>query len=331
MRTYKVFNKYSFEEGEYCLVPIRNEDRYQIMKWRNEQIFHLRQSDILTREKQDYYFENVINKLFEKDLPEQILFSFLKGNKCIGYGGLVHINWQDMNAEISLVLSTDFNDHFFVESWVSFLSLLKTIAFKNLNLFKIYTYAFDVRPKLYVALERSRFTEESRLKEHCFVNGSFFDVVYHSCFNQEHFISLRDASILDSRLLFEWANNKAVRESSFNTSTIKWEDHSSWFEKKIKSKETKIYIAVNKQNLPIGQIRIEACEDYWLIDYSIDESFRGNGYGKKLVQLLIRQNPLKRFQAKVRLSNIASQKVFESLNFEKNITSEEIITYKFSN
>ena len=331
MRTYKVFNKYSFKEGEYCLVPIRNEDRYQIMKWRNEQIFHLRQSDVLTREKQDYYFEYVINKLFEKDLPEQILFSFLKDNKCIGYGGLVHINWQDMNAEISLVLSTDFNDHFFVESWVSFLSLLKTIAFKDLNLNKIYTYAFDVRPKLYVALERSGFTEESRLKEHCCVNGSFCDVVFHSCFNQEHFISLRDASILDSRLLFEWANDKAVRESSFNTSTIKWKDHSSWFEKKLKSKETKIYIAVNKQNLPIGQIRIESYEDYWLIDYSIDKSFRGNGYGKKLVQLLIRLNPLKRFLAKVRLSNIASQKVFESLNFEKNITSEEIITYKFLN
>ena len=74
MRNYKNLSKQSFVEGDYTLVPLRHEDRYQIMYWRNEQIFHLRQSEPLTKEKQDWYFENVINKLFEQNLPNQILF-----------------------------------------------------------------------------------------------------------------------------------------------------------------------------------------------------------------------------------------------------------------
>lgn len=45
------------------------------MKWRNEQIYHLRQAKPLTKEDQNAYFENVVAKLFEDDHPNQILFS----------------------------------------------------------------------------------------------------------------------------------------------------------------------------------------------------------------------------------------------------------------
>ena len=329
MRSYKVLSKQYFVEGDYSLTPLRHKDRYQIMHWRNEQIIHLRQSELLTKEKQDLYFTNVIDKLFYQDLPKQILFSFLKGNECIGYGGLVHINWQDMNAEVSLVLNAEFNDHYFIETWTKYLSILKNVAFKELNLYKIFTYAFDIRPKLYKALENSGFTEESRLKEHCNIDGKFLDVVYHSCFNQYHHVSLREATHLDSELLFEWTKDIAVRHSSFNSNSINLNDHLLWFNKKLESTNTKIYIATIEQNIPIGQIRIDAFYDYWLIDYSIDKSFRGSGYGKQLVKLLIKLNPNKFFLAKVKSENIASQKVFENLNFQKINNSKNTITYKF--
>ena len=330
MRGYKVLSKQSFVEGDYSLITLRNEDRYQIMNWRNEQIFHLRQSELLTKEKQDLYFTNVIDKLFDQDLPKQILFSFLKNNECIGYGGLVHINWQDMNAEVSFVLNTEFNNRYFIATWTKYLSLLKVIAFKNLNLYKIYTYAFDVRPKLYKALEYSGFAEESRLKEHCNIDGKFLDVIYHSCFNRNHHVVLREATILDSKLLFEWTNDIAVRQSSFSSNSINLNDHLSWFDKKLKSKKTKIYIATIKHNEPIGQIRIDAFEDYWIIDYSIDKSFRGLGFAKKLVKLLIKLNHNKIFIAKVKSVNIASQKVFENLHFNKIDNLKNTITYKFT-
>ena len=100
---YKALNKQVYKSGNYTITPLRFEDRLDIMKWRNEQIYHLRQNKPLTEIDQDNYFKNVIQILFNQNLPDQILFSFLKNDVCIGYGGLVHINWTDKNAEISFI------------------------------------------------------------------------------------------------------------------------------------------------------------------------------------------------------------------------------------
>jgi hypothetical protein len=117
MNSYKALNKQVFAIDEYSIVPIRFEDRYDIMIWRNEQMYHLRQNKHLTHQEQDIYFENVISKLFKTDEPDQILFSFLKNDVCIGYGGLVHINWVDKNAEISFIMGTEFEQYHFNKFW----------------------------------------------------------------------------------------------------------------------------------------------------------------------------------------------------------------------
>ena len=56
---------------------IVNDDRFDIMKWRNEQIYHLRQKSLLTIKMQDKYFKNTISPLFNQEFPTQILFSFM--------------------------------------------------------------------------------------------------------------------------------------------------------------------------------------------------------------------------------------------------------------
>ena len=127
MSSYKVLNKQVFSSGNYSIVPIRMEDRFDIMKWRNEQIYHLRQDKLLTPENQDYYFQNVVDKLFNEDQPNQILFSFLENGECIGYGGLVHINWIDKNAEISFIMDTRLENERFVEIWNESLSLIEKV------------------------------------------------------------------------------------------------------------------------------------------------------------------------------------------------------------
>src|SRR5690606_13377372 len=106
MNYYKGLHKQVFRLGGHSIVPIRMEDRFAIMKWRNEQIYHLRQSKPLTEEDQDRYFDQVVLQLFQKEYPENMLFSYLEDDKCIGYGGLVHIKWTDKNAEISFIMDT---------------------------------------------------------------------------------------------------------------------------------------------------------------------------------------------------------------------------------
>src|SRR5690554_2387511 len=184
MNTYKALSNQLFKSGDYTLVPIRMEDRYAIMQWRNEQLYHLRQKEPLTREQQDWYFNNVVASLFDQEKPDQILFSFLKNGKCIGYGGLVHINWTDRNAEISFVMDTSLEKNHFQEYWGIYLGLIDQLAFEELKLHKIYTWAFDLRPLLYEALEANGFEKEARLRGHCLFEGRFVDVIIHSRFKQ---------------------------------------------------------------------------------------------------------------------------------------------------
>lgn len=183
MAVYKCLNKQRFFYENFCLVPLRYEDRFDIMKWRNEQIYHLRQNQPLTVEDQQWYFDNVVARLFEQQMPEQILFSFLKDGICVGYGGLVHINWIDKNAEISFIMDTQLEREHFTKYWSCYLIMLKEVAFTDLSFHKIYTYAFDLRPHLYTVLENNGFVREATLHEHCLFQGSYKDVVIHSIFN----------------------------------------------------------------------------------------------------------------------------------------------------
>lgn len=180
MRKYKILNKQIFTKGNYSIIPVRYQDRCDIMKWRNEQMYHLRQNKPLTRETQDLYFDTVVDALFDNKQPSQILFSFLENGTCIGYGGLVHINWIDKNAEISFIMNTELESKNFQTNWINYLSLIEEVAFQELNIHKIFTYAFDLRPHLYEALENANYKREATLKEHCFFNGEYKDVVIHS-------------------------------------------------------------------------------------------------------------------------------------------------------
>lgn len=183
MNSYTALNKQTFVNEDLSIVPIRYEDRFDIMKWRNEQIYHLRQPEPLTIDNQENYFKNIVSKLFVQEKPSQLLFSYLKDGVCIGYGGLVHINWVDRNAEISFIMNTELEQDHFDFHWSSFLKLIEEVAFAEMKLHKIYTYAFDIRPHLYVTIENVGFKKEAILKEHCLFDGEFKDVVFHSKIN----------------------------------------------------------------------------------------------------------------------------------------------------
>lgn len=184
MNSYKALYKQKFTNDEFFIVPIRYEDRMSILKWRNEQIYHLRQDKTLTEEDQEIYFNTVVNKLFDKAHPNQILFSYMENDVCIGYGGLVHINWVDKNAEISFIMNTELEQDYFAKHWTIFLDLIEQVAFKDLNFHKLSTYAFDLRPHIYEVIENAGFTKEATLKEHCLFNGEYKDVIMHGKLNK---------------------------------------------------------------------------------------------------------------------------------------------------
>jgi hypothetical protein len=184
-RAYLVLNNQIFKNGSFKLVPIRDMDQLDIMKWRNEQLYHLRQNKPLTELDQKNYFSNIVAILFQQYKPLQILFSYLDGDKCIGYGGLVHLNWLDQNAEISFIMNTELEQDYFSFHWSTYLKLIEEVAFKELNLHKIYVYAFDLRPHLYDVLAQNEYVKEAELKEHCYFKKKYKSVIIYSKWNNK--------------------------------------------------------------------------------------------------------------------------------------------------
>lgn len=330
MSKYKVLVNQNFCQGDYTLVPIRMEDRHAIMQWRNEQLYHLRQNEPLTHEEQDYYFREVVSKLFGQEQPQQILFSYLQDGKCIGYGGLVHINWKDRHAEISFIMDTSLEEKHFEFHWTTFLTLIEQVAFEELALHKIFTYAFDLRPRLYTVLSKRCFVKEAQLNEHARFEGKYVDVLIHGKLNPE--LLLRLTTLDDVETTFAWANDPAVRAFSYRQEPISKKDHNYWFEEKMRT-ENCIYFILEANKLAVGSIRFDIEEAQTAkINYLVAPHFTGKGYGtyimEKGVHLLKNLRPgIKSVYGFVLKENAASVKIFKKLEYD--ISSENTLQLKF--
>jgi RimJ/RimL family protein N-acetyltransferase len=172
----------------YELTSIRMEDAETIMKWRNEQMSALRQSAPLTPSEQKNYFDNVVKPSLSQKQPDLILLRFTFENSLIGYGGLVHIDWENQRAEVSFLLETERGkDTFQYGGDCSvFLNLLMRCAFDTLDLNKIYTYSYSHRSFHVNAVEASGFRRDGVLREDTKVDGEWVDAVIASCLKSEY-------------------------------------------------------------------------------------------------------------------------------------------------
>ena len=141
-------------------------------------------------------------------------------------------------------------------------------------------------------------------------------------------VKFRLANESDSQILFDWVNEKEVRRNSLNIQLVQWGKHVSWFNSKLESNKCKIFV-LEIEDVPVGQIRIDKEDEYWLIDYSIDKNHRGNGYGYLIIDLLIKNIGSIKLKGVVKTSNVASQKVFEKLEFKAN-RNKNLIQFVYS-
>lgn len=329
-RLYKSLSRQRINKSEYSLVPIRYEDRLDIMHWRNEQIYHLRQNKLLTENDQDKYFRDVVDGLFDQEQPGQILFSLLKDDICIGYGGLVHINWIDRHAEISFIMQTSLEKDCFSDLWTIFLGMIEEVAFNDLRLHKIFTYAYDLRPHLYPVLEAAGYVEEAKLKEHYLFEGIYRNVLIHA--KRDERITLRQAAESDIHLTFKWATHPDVRKYALTTNLISEDEHREWFTSKIKQPSC-IYLIAEYINQAIGSIRFDLSEEGDAkISYLLDPAFFGKGLGTRLLEegiLYCRTDGrIKQLTGEVIAENTASNRVFQKLGFENTEREGNLFTYK---
>lgn len=133
-------------------------------------------------------------------------------------------------------------------------------------------------------------------------------------------IFLREALQSDIELLYEWANDPIVRQNSFQTEKIPYDTHRQWFERMIKNKNIVQYILMDSKE-PVGQIRLMIDGNVAEISYSISVHQRQKGYGRLILELILEEvrhkyPEIKKLIAKVKPTNIASKKLFESEGYD---------------
>ena len=316
--------------GDYSIVPLRYEDRFSIMKWRNEQIYHLRQARPLTEDDQQRYFDNVVSKLYDNPKPDQILFSYLEKGVCIGYGGLVHINWTDRNGEISFIMDTQLESEHFAEHWSNYLTMLKAVAFDDLGLHKIYTYAFDLRPHLYTMLEANGYKREATLKEHCLFNGEYKDVVLHSLWNDRYeVINYVDCTKEQNLDILALRNRDDVRSWMVNPEMITEENHFKYVDS-LKSNPNRLYYAIYKNGMLVGTYNLTNEGDgVWERGIIANPYTQGTGQTEKWERQILSSLPseIKAVSAKVKQDNLRSIKYHEKLGYKEQSRDNEYIYY----
>ena len=92
-------------------------------------------------------------------------------------------------------------------------------------------------------------------------------------------------------------------------------------------------LEVNK--LPVGQIRFNIFNKQAFIDYSLDKIVRERKWGKKIIDLGIKNLNLSKINAinaKVKKNNLKSMSIFNNLGFEKkNLNSKHIYSLSRKN
>lgn len=146
-------------------------------------------------------------------------------------------------------------------------------------------------------------------------------------------LKFRKAELCDVEVYFNWINDLQVRENSFDSRIVIWEDHVRWFNEHIKNPNYLFYIFQNIYNENIGQVRIQKIgEIESIIGISICSEHRGLGYGSQMLietcneYLKADNNSI--INAYVKNYNTSSRKMFEKAGFSwlRNILYKNFIT-----
>ncbi len=128
---------------------------------------------------------------------------------------------------------------------------------------------------------------------------------------------VRPAMSSDMGQLFVWANDAEVRRAALTPHEITWAEHTSWFNGRLTNPSCQMYI-LQAAGLPVGQVRFDIEGATAILDYSIDPTFRGRGWGSTMVMMatteLLAQRDIEVI-ANVRPENSASMAALRRAGF----------------
>ncbi|MEN9468693.1 MAG: hypothetical protein RL630_426 [Verrucomicrobiota bacterium] len=123
----------------------------------------------------------------------------------------------------------------------------------------------------------------------------------------------------DSKILWEWANDPLVRQSSFDAASIPWEEHLKWCNRKMADAYCFFYLASFQSGEPLGQVRFDIENQEAIVSIGLASILRGRGLGLavllKATALFFENSNAKKIHAFIKPTNHASMRAFEAAGF----------------
>ncbi len=143
-------------------------------------------------------------------------------------------------------------------------------------------------------------------------------------------IKLKNLKEYHKSILFKLSNDPDTRNNSFKNKEISIEEHNNWFKKVLIDKKSIIYIAYCNNDIPIGQIRFDIKGENLYLNFSIEKTSRGKGFGYEIIKKSLKKLKKEKYIfnfviADVYLKNLSSIKIFKKLNFSEASTKKSKI------
>jgi UDP-2,4-diacetamido-2,4,6-trideoxy-beta-L-altropyranose hydrolase len=140
-------------------------------------------------------------------------------------------------------------------------------------------------------------------------------------------LRLYPAQAADCELLFDWRNEPHTRAMSSDTQPIDWAAHVRWFEATVTDPQVELLVAWQDE-LPVGQVRLDARAGETVLSYGVDPAVRGRGFGTQMVASAAKcaqRSGARSVRAHVKAENVASRRIFERLGWELVASTTEVV------
>jgi hypothetical protein len=167
--------------ADHIFEPLRHADIELIRVWRNEQLDVLRQSAPIDPPAQESWFRESVVPTHASSDPEFILVSVQTQGRMVAYGGLTNIEWSNRRAEVSYLADTRRarDSACYAADFKTFLDWLVRLAFRDLNLNRLFTETYAHRIAHTRILEEHGFVLEGIMRAHTIKDGNLIDSLLH--------------------------------------------------------------------------------------------------------------------------------------------------------
>ena len=121
--------------------------------------------------------------LYPPDMPSSMVFRIERENKLIGEIGFRTIKWFNRKAEITLLISSEYQGK---GHGKQALLMLMKFAFEKMNLYRLEAEVIDYNDKAKSLFEKVGFILEGRLRSAKYNDGKYYDVLRYGLLKHEY-------------------------------------------------------------------------------------------------------------------------------------------------